>query len=311
MTNTTVTFIFKSDQLQSPAQLLLISLVKEKRVHTIHHLVKTVKLWWIPPPKKTLTICHCSHCLSSPPSTWAAIMTLIAQALTFPLRGLHTASCLKSHLCSPGFHRSACSIPKVQRDRRERAPLPFINNVCVCAGRGRVRRAGYCFGLCVSAGLGSGRTAAHCRPGRLKATCDIWPRRYHFSWRRAGEDADSMTRNQTCFQRAFIWETDVNELLKQSWQKRSVFLLGVMWCEWYYFRLTEGAHSPSFPPSLQLCRDFHSVLLGYPHIGSAVAKPFSPDWFSREDEESETWRCRLRRFSKVWLGRWSAAVCLC
>lgn len=143
-------------------------------------------------------------------------MTLIAQALTFPLSGLHTASCLKSHLCSTGFHRSAWSIPKVQRDRRERAPLPFINNVCVCAGRGRVCRAGYCFGLCVSADLGSGRAAAHCRPGRLKATRDIWPRPYQFSWPRVGQDAEGMKRKQTSFQWAFIQETDLNQLLKQT-----------------------------------------------------------------------------------------------
>lgn len=55
----------------------------------------------LPHTRTYLTICHHSHRLSSPPSAWAAIMTLIARALTFSSERLAcAASCLESHLRS-------------------------------------------------------------------------------------------------------------------------------------------------------------------------------------------------------------------
>lgn len=43
---------------------------------------------------------HPSHCLFSPPSTWDAIMTLIAQELTFPLSG-YVLHCALRAICVP------------------------------------------------------------------------------------------------------------------------------------------------------------------------------------------------------------------
>lgn len=69
-------------------------------------------------------------------------------------------------------------------------------------------------------------------------------------------------------------------------KKKSVSLLGAVWCEWRYVWLTECAHS--FFSHLQLAalqRFPLRLLLWHSHIGSSVAKPFSPDWFCRVEEE--------------------------
>lgn len=57
-----------------------------------------------------------SHCLSSPPTTWAAIMTLIAQELTLPLSGFELHCALRA-ICVPILNRFVFKIPKLQEDR--------------------------------------------------------------------------------------------------------------------------------------------------------------------------------------------------
>ena len=152
----------------SPGWLRLLS-VRFRRAAVLHWSSLSMLPTW-------LTIRHHSHCLSSPPSTWAAIMTLIAQELTSPLSGC-VRHCALRAICVPVLNRSILHIPKLQKGQGK-APLPFINNVY------GVRGMWATVSLCVCVWAGSRTSPGHWRSGEWGSSWHLTPVLSNFTGRK-------------------------------------------------------------------------------------------------------------------------------